>query len=247
MSWNWFHRLASPRWFYQLSGRWQPALLACSLLLLIIGLGWGLLFAPADYQQGNSYRIIFAHVPAAFLAQAIYLAIALAGAVSLIWKLKLADMLAETAAPVGASFTFLALVTGAIWGKPTWGTWWIWDARLTSMLILLFLYFGLIALRGAIQSQTVAAKATALLALVGAVNIPIIKYSVEFWNTLHQPATLKLTEKPAMALEMLLPLLLCIVAFYLFATWAVVARLRNTIIWRERRSQWVTQLLGEEK
>lgn len=243
MSWKWFHRLSSPRWFYQLSTGWMPWLAGVSCLLLITGLVWGLLFAPADYLQGNSYRIIFVHVPAAFLAQALYLAIAVAGAVSLIWKIKMADMLAKVIAPVGASFTLLALVTGAIWGKPTWGTWWVWDARLTSMLILLFLYFGLIALRGAIQSQVTAAKATALLALVGAVNIPIIKYSVEFWNTLHQPATLKLTEKPAMATEMLLPLLLCIFAFYLFATWAVIARLRNEILLRERRSGWVQQLV----
>ena len=216
MNWTFFHRLGSPKWFYDISGRWLPWLAAISALLMATGLIWGLLFAPPDYLQGNSYRIIFLHVPTAFLASAVYVMMACAGAVTLIWKIKLADVALKCMAPVGASFCLLALITGAIWGKPTWGTWWVWDARLTSVLILLFLYVGVIALRGAIRSTTTAAKACAVLTLVGVVNIPIIKFSVQWWNTLHQGATLKLTEKPAMAPEMLWPLLISILAFYLF-------------------------------
>ena len=215
------------------------------VLLLVTGLVWGLAFAPSDYLQGNSYRIVFLHVPTAFLASAVYVLMAVAGAITLIWKMKLADMVLAACAPIGASFCFLALVTGAIWGKPTWGAWWVWDARLTSMLILLFLYFGVIALRGAVQGVNTAAKACAILTLVGVVNIPIIKFSVEWWNTLHQGATLKLTEKPSMAPEMLWPLLLSIAGFYLFFCVMLTVRLRTEILDRERRTQWVRQLLGQ--
>ncbi|MDE1461536.1 heme ABC transporter permease [Spartinivicinus poritis] len=239
MKWTWFHRLGSPKWFFEKSGKWLPWLAWVSIGLLTTGVVWGLAFAPPDYLQGNSYRIIFIHVPSAFLAQACYVTMAVAGAVGLVWKMKLADMAAKCCAPIGASFTILALLTGAIWGKPTWGTWWEWDARLTSMLILLFLYLGFIALESAIDNVQTAAKACAVLALVGLVNIPIIKYSVEWWNTLHQPATLKLTEKPSMAPEMLVPLLICIAGFYCFFLVVFLYRLRNEILWRERRTQWV--------
>ena len=244
MNWTFFHRLGSPKWFYDISGRWLPWLAAISALLMATGLIWGLLFAPPDYLQGNSYRIIFLHVPTAFLASAVYVMMACAGAVTLIWKVKLADVALKCMAPVGASFCLLALITGAIWGKPTWGTWWVWDARLTSVLILLFLYVGVIALRGAIRSTTTAAKACAVLTLVGVVNIPIIKFSVQWWNTLHQGATLKLTEKPAMAPEMLWPLLISILAFYLFFTAVLLLRMRTEILTRERRTQWVQQRVG---
>ena len=245
MNWTFFHKLGSPKWFYDISGRWLPWLATISALLMATGLTWGLLFAPPDYLQGNSYRIIFLHVPTAFLASAVYVMMACAGAVTLIWRVKLADVALKCMAPVGASFCLLALITGAIWGKPTWGTWWVWDARLTSVLILLFLYIGVIALRGAIRSTTTAAKACAVLSIVGVVNIPIIKFSVQWWNTLHQGATLKLTEKPTMAPEMLWPLLISIGAFYLFFTAVLLLRMRTEILNRERRTQWVQQrLLG---
>ncbi|UYM15052.1 heme ABC transporter permease CcmC [Endozoicomonas euniceicola] len=243
MSWRFFHRLGSPRWFYEISGRWLPWLALSAALLILTGLGWGLLFAPPDYLQGNSYRIIFLHVPSAFLASAIYAMMAIAAVVSLVWKIKLADIALQCSAPIGASFCFLALVSGAVWGKPTWGTWWVWDARLTSMLILFFLYLGVIALRGAINGTHAAAKACAILALVGVVNLPIIKFSVEWWNTLHQGATLKLTSKSSMAPEMLWPLLISIVAFYLFFAVVLLLRMRAEILSRERRTQWVQALL----
>ena len=207
--------------------------------MLVVGLIWGLAFAPPDYQQGNSFRIIYIHVPAAILAQSCYLMLAVAGAVGLIWKMKLADVALQQAAPIGAWMTVIALITGAVWGKPTWGTYWVWDARLTSMLVLLFLYFGVIALGQAISNRESAAKACAVLALVGAVNIPIIKYSVEWWNTLHQPATFKITGKASMAMEMWLPLLIMIIGFYCFFATVLLMRMRLEVLRREARASWV--------
>lgn len=220
----------------------MPWLGMLAALSLSCGIVWGLLFAPADYQQGNSFRIIYIHVPSAILAQSAYVMMAVAGAVGLVWKMKLADMVAKCIAPLGASMTFLALVTGSIWGKPTWGTWWVWDARLTSMLILLFLYFGVMALQSAISDRGQAAKASAVLALVGLVNIPIIKYSVEWWNTLHQPATFTITEKPAMPAEMWVPLLIMVIGFYCFFAWVLFMRTRIEILEREWRTTWVREL-----
>lgn len=244
--WQWikrlYHRLGSPQWFYGLSQRWLPWLTAVSVVGAVVGLVMGLLYAPADYQQGNSYRIIFIHVPAALLAQSAYLMMAVAGAVFLIWRMKMAAWVASVIAPIGASFCLIALVTGAVWGKPTWGTWWVWDARLTSMLILLFLYFGVMALQKALDSAEASYKAGAILSLVGLVNIPIIKYSVDWWNTLHQPATLKLTEKPSMHPDMLIPLLIMIATTYIFFALLVVLRTRNEILWHERKRQWVKKL-----
>ncbi|KEQ17342.1 heme ABC transporter permease [Endozoicomonas numazuensis] len=243
MNWTFFHKLGSPKWFYEISGKWLPWLAILAALLMAVGLTWGLMFTPPDYLQGNSYRIIFLHVPTAFLASAIYVMMACAGVVTLVWKMKLADMALKCCAPIGASFCLMALITGAIWGKPTWGTWWVWDARLTSMLILLFLYMGVIALRGAIRTTNTAARACAILTLVGVINIPIIKFSVQWWNTLHQGATLKLTEKPSMAPEMLWPLLISIAAFYLFFTVVLFLRLRTEILDRERRTKWVHNIV----
>ncbi|TWI53889.1 heme exporter protein C [Pseudomonas duriflava] len=239
MTWTLFHKLGSPKWFYEISSRWLPGLACAAVLLLVTGTVWGLVFAPEDYQQGNSFRIIYIHVPAAFLAQSGYIFLAVAGLISLVWKMKLADVALQAAAPVGAWMTVLALVTGSIWGKPTWGTWWVWDARLTSMLILLFLYFGVIALGQAITNRDSAAKACSVLALVGVVNIPIIKYSVEWWNTLHQPATFTLTRKPAMPAEMWLPLLIMVVGFYCFFAVVVLMRMRLAVLQRESRTAWV--------
>lgn len=241
---RWFFQLASPRWCYQFTGKLIPWFAAISISLVVAGVIWGLAFAPPDYQQGNSFRIIYLHVPAAILAQSFYMLMAIAGAIGLIWKMKVADMVAKSVAPIGAALAVLALLTGAIWGKPTWGSWWVWDARLTSMLVLLFLYLGVIALNSAMESETTAAQATAVLALVGLVNIPIIKYSVEWWNTLHQPATFKLTEKPAMPAEMWMPLLVMVIGFYTIFGLALMLRLRNEILVRERRASWVKELLG---
>ena len=239
MNWTWFHKLGSPKWFYGISGRMLPWLSSAAVLLIAGGVAWGLAFAPPDYQQGNSFRIIYIHVPAAMLAQSCYVMLAVCGVVGLVWKMKIADIALQSAAPIGAWMTALALITGAIWGKPTWGSWWVWDARLTSMLILLFLYFGLIALGNAIAHRDSAAKACAVLAIVGVVNIPIIKYSVEWWNTLHQGATFTLTEKPAMPVEMWLPLLLTVLGFYCFFGAVVLLRMRLEVLKREARSSWV--------
>ncbi len=247
MNWTFFHKLGSPRWFYDLATRWQPWLLAASLLLLGTGVFWGLVFAPADYQQGNSFRIIYLHVPTAILAQSCYLMMAVAGLVGLVWRMKMADIFIAAAAPVGASVTFLALFTGAVWGKPTWGTWWVWDARLTAMLVLLFLYMGLIALRSALEDKDLVAKASAILVLVGSVNIPIIKYSVEWWNTLHQPATFKLTEKPAMPPEMWIPLLIMVIGIYCYFAVLIFMRMRTEILERERRTRWVQKLVDAQE
>ncbi|KMQ74922.1 heme ABC transporter permease CcmC [Marinobacter subterrani] len=237
--WQFFHKLGSPRWFFGIANRLMPWLLAAGLLLLMAGIVWGLAFAPKDYLQGNSYRIIFIHVPTAFIAQSIYVMMAVAAVVTLVWRMKLADVFVKAVAPVGLVLTFLALFTGAVWGKPTWGTWWIWDARLTSMLILLFLYGGVIALDRAINDEKSAARAVAVLVLVGVVNIPIIKYSVEWWNTLHQPATFKLTEKPTMPAEMWVPLLLSVLGLYLVFGWLACLRMQTEILFREQRTRWV--------
>ncbi|MBU2707092.1 heme ABC transporter permease [Zooshikella marina] len=246
MNWTWFHKLGSPKWFYEISSRWLPWLVILSLLLLVTGVVWGLAFAPAERFQGNSYRIIYIHVPAAFLAQATYVFMAIAGGVGLIWRMKMAEIAASCCAPIGASFTLLALLTGAIWGKPTWGAWWVWDARLTSMLILLFLYLGFMALQAAIDNKKTAARASAVLALVGLVNIPIIKYSVDWWFTLHQTASIKLTEKPAMPAEMYYPLFICLAGFYCFFAVVLILRLRAEILHREHKTGWVKALMSNK-
>jgi heme exporter protein C len=238
-----YHRMGSPKWFYEISAVWLPWFAIPAALFLIVGAVWGLAFAPADYQQGNSFRIIYIHVPTAILAQSAYAMMAISGAIFLIWRMKMAAWVAAAIAPIGASFCFIALITGAIWGKPTWGTWWVWDARLTSMLLLLFLYFGVMALQKAMDTEENSAKAGAILSLVGLVNIPIIKYSVEWWNTLHQPATLKLTEESTMAMEMLIPLLIMIVGFYLLFATLIFMRTRNSVLWHERKKNWVKNLI----
>ena len=243
---RWFHQWGSPKWFYERSQVWSKWLGWIALVCIPAGLIWGLLFAPEHSEQGNSYRIIYLHVPAAALAQTCYMLMAVAGLVSLVWRIKVADVVLKSAAPIGASFCFLALFTGAVWGKPTWGTWWVWDARLTSMLILLFLYFGVIALESAIQDKIIAARATALLAIVGVVNIVIIKGSVEWWNTLHQGATFSLTERPKMAPEMWQPLLVEVIGIYACFGYSLFFRSRNEILERERRTLWVKELVASK-
>lgn len=242
--WSFFHKLGSPRWFYQISGQLLPVLIVLSVGLLVWGATWGLAYAPEDYRQGNSYRIIFIHVPSAFVALAGYYVMATAGAISLIWKMKLADIVMQAAAPVGAAMTFIALFSGAVWGKPTWGTWWVWDARITSMLVLFFLYIGVIALRQAFESAEQAGKACAVLCLVGTVNIPIIYKSVDWWYSLHQPATIKVMGESSMHADMWWPLLVMIFAFYLLYGSALLLNTRLGVLRREQKTRWVEELLS---
>jgi heme exporter protein C len=222
----------------------MPWLLGATLLVLVVGVVWGLGYAPMDSKQGNSYRVIYIHVPAAFLALAGYYVMAIAGAVGMIWQMKMSYMVMRAAAPIGAILTLLALITGALWGKPTWGTWWVWDARITSMLILLFLYLGVIALQGAYQQQQTANKACAILALVGTVNIPIIYKSVDWWFTLHQPATLKLVGESSIDPSMAYPLLVMIVGFYGLYSWLLMHWVRADILQSESKTSWVKELVA---
>lgn len=240
--WLWFHKMASPAYFYDVAGRLIPWCIVATVILLLIGLIGGLVFAPADYQQGDGFRIIYVHVPSAWMSMFIYIVIAVNSAIFLIWHIKLADVVARSSAVLGASFAFLALVTGSIWGKPMWGTWWIWDARLTSELLLLFLYLGYIGLRSAIDNRRAAAKAAAILALVGVVNIPIIHYSVVWWNTLHQPASVSKFDNPSIYFSMLIPLLSMALAFKLFYLCIVLINSRSELLEQEKRSQWVKTL-----
>ena len=242
--WVWFHKLGSPRYFYSISGAMIPWLGGLCLVLMLAGLYFGLLDSPADYQQGDSVRIMYVHVPSAWMSLFVYVVMAGAGAIGLIWRMKIADVMVASAAPVGAAFTFLALVTGAIWGKPMWGTWWVWDARLTSELVLLFLYFGIIALRAAIDDPRTAARACAVLALVGVINIPIIHYSVEWWNTLHQPATISKFDKPSLHVSMMIPLLVMALAFKLYFATTLLMSARCEVLEREKNSTWVRELLA---
>lgn len=242
-----YHQFASPPYFYRISGLWLPYIMGLCALLFVYGLYSGLILAPIDYEQGEAYRIIFVHVPAAWMSMFIYMVMATTGAIALIWRLKLAEIVMISSAPIGASFTFLALATGSIWGKPMWNTWWVWDARLTSELLLLFLYFGVMALYNAIEDRRTAARAVAILAIVGVVNIPIIHYSVEWWNTLHQGPTVTKFDKPSIHLSMLIPLLIMAVAFKLFYIGSLFMRVRSEILQREQKSKWVTDLLELHK
>ncbi|MDF9392221.1 MULTISPECIES: heme ABC transporter permease [Methylococcus] len=242
--WTFFHKLASPKYFYRISGKLIPWLGTITAVLFVSGLYFGLFKAPPDYQQGESYRIMFVHVPAAWMSLFIYTFMAVLYAIHLIWNIKLADVMASSSAAMGASFTFLALATGSLWGKPMWGTWWVWDARLTSELILLFLYLGYIALVSAIEDKRTAARAGGLLILVGVVNIPIIHYSVEWWNTLHQGPTVTKLDKPSIHPSMLLPLLLMALAFQCYYFTLVLVRARTELLERERRSAWIKELFG---
>jgi len=242
--WVFFHKWASPRYFYRLSGAVIPWLWALTLLLLLGGLYLGLFVAPPDYQQGQSYRIIFVHVPSAWMSLFIYTFMAVLSGIYLIWNIKLADVMVRSSAMLGASFTFLALATGSLWGKPMWGAWWVWDARLTTELILLFLYLGYLALVSAIEDTRTAARAGGVLILVGVVNIPIIHYSVEWWNTLHQGATVTKLDKPSIHVSMLIPLLLMAGAFQLYYFSLVLMRARVELLEREWRSEWVREMMG---
>ena len=244
--WKILYQLASPKAFYTLSGRLIPWLAVSAALVLFAGLLWGLVFAPADYQQGDAFRIIYVHVPCAFLSMSLYAGMGFLALLLLVWRIKLAGLMLTIVAQTGACMAFLALVTGSIWGKPMWGTWWVWDARLTSELILLFLYAAILATGNAYQNKEQGDKIVAILTLVGLVDLPIIHYSVYWWNTLHQGSTLSVFSKPKIDASMLYPLLLTLVGFSLYAALVILLRARNEVLLRERRQTWVRALVDVE-
>jgi heme exporter protein C len=237
---NWF-KYSSPQSFFPLAGALIPWFSIAAAVLAIIGLYIGFFVAPTDATQGESYRIIFIHVPAAWMSMFIYLVMAFWGAMALAFNTRLSGMMASALAPTGALFTFVALWTGALWGRPTWGAYWVWDARLTSELILLFLYIGFMALHAAIDDARRADKAAAVLALVGVVNIPIIYFSVKWWNTLHQGASVSLTKAPTMAATMFAGMMVMALAFWMYSIAVALVRVRCLILERERNSDWVVQ------
>lgn len=239
-----FHRSASPRWFFGGSRKWMIGLYSAGVALVLAGSVWGLAFVPPERYQGDSFRILFVHVPAASLAQSIYVAIAVAGLVHLVWRLKMADLFIAAAAPVGMGITAAALATGIIWGMPTWGAGWVWDARTVSTLALLLLFFGLLALRQAVPRPERAAMAVSLLAVVGVVNIPLIKYSVTWFTTLHQPPSITLGERPTIAPIYLWPLAINALGYYCFAAGVVIAALRERILARDGGTDWVRTWLA---
>jgi len=229
-------RFANPARFMRVSGVMLPWLGAASAGVLGLGLCWSLLLAPPDYQQGESVRIMFVHVPAAMMAEGVYYLIAAASFVALVWRHPLADIAGQAAAPIGAGFTLVCLATGSLWGRPMWGAWWVWDARLTSVLVLFFLYLGYIALVNAFDDASRGARAGALLALVGVVDLPIIKFSVNWWNTLHQPASILRVGGPSIDISMLLPLLVMAAGFALLFLWLLVLRMRTALNERKARA-----------
>ena len=235
---------SSPKNFYPLAGKMIPWFGWSAAILTLVGLYIGLVMAPTDYQQGDSYRIIFIHVPAAWMSMFIYLVMAAYSIIALVWNIKMSEMMATALAPTGAMFTFLALWTGALWGKPTWGAYWVWDARLTSELILLFLYIGFISLQNAIDDPRRAARASGLLAIVGAINVPIIYFSVKWWNTLHQGASVSITKAPTMAAIMFAGMLVMAFAFWMYTIAVVLIRVRSIILERERQTAWVEELVA---
>lgn len=238
-----FHRFANPARFMAIAAIILPWMIALTVALLVLGLYFALLASPADYQQGETVRIMYVHVPAAWMALFIYVAMAAASGSFLIWRHPLADVFAQAAAPLGAAFTAAALITGSLWGKPMWGTWWVWDARLTSMLILFFLYLGYIALSQAFDDRMRGARAAAVLALVGVINVPIIKFSVDWWNTLHQPASVIKTTGPAIDPSMLLPLLLMAAGMKAYFLVVVILRMRVQLL--SRRLQVLKMMAAE--
>jgi heme exporter protein C len=243
--WKWINSYAKPDKAYLLCNQLLPwfALLAC--VALPLGLVWGLAYAPTDYQQFDVYRIIYLHVPSSTQSMTTYLAMAIAAFVGIVWQWRTAFTAMIALAPVGAVITFVSLFTGAVWGKPTWGTWWIWDARLTSQLILMFLYLGVIALYVSFDDKQQAGKAAGIMAIVGVINIPIIKYSVEWWNTLHQPASISKIDKPSMPAEMATPLIIAILGMVGFIGVVVLIRLKSELIKRDAHRPWVAEFLAD--
>ncbi len=243
---NWY-KYASPQAFYPLAGKMIPWFWTLAAIFGIAGLYVGFLVAPTDAQQGEGYRIIFLHVPASWMSMFIYLVMAFWAGLGLAFNFRLSGMMATALAPTGALFAFLSLWTGALWGKPMWGAWWVWDARLTSELILLFLYVGFIALQSAIDDPRRADKAGAILALVGVINVPIIYFSVKWWNTLHQGSSVSLTKSPSMAMTMLWGMLLCALACWMYAIAVALMRVRMIMLERERHTEWVREELASKE
>jgi len=239
---NWF-KYSSPQTFYPLAGKMVPWFMVPAAFLGVAGLYIGLFVAPTDFQQGEAYRVIFIHVPAAWMSMFIYVVMAFWAGIGLAFNTRLSSMMAHALAPTGALMTFIALWTGSLWGRPTWGTWWVWDARLTSELILLFLYIGYMSLAAAIDDPRRGDKASAVLALVGVVNVPIIYFSVQWWNTLHQGASVSISRAPGMASTMLIGMLVMVFAFWAYAIAAALMRVRIVIRERERNSAWVRDAL----
>jgi heme exporter protein C len=239
-----FWKFSSPQTFYPVAKKLSVIFFVLAAVLTIWGLYIGFFVAPTDFQQGESYRIIFIHVPAAWMSMFIYLVMAFWAGVGLIWNTRLSSMMAHALAPTGAMMTFVALWTGALWGRPTWGTWWVWDARLTSELVLLFLYVGYIVLRSSIDDPRRGDRASAVLALVGVVNVPIIYFSVQWWNTLHQGASVSLTKSPSMASSMLLGMLVMALAFWMYSIAVSLIRVRKIIRQRESNASWLSESVG---
>jgi heme exporter protein C len=235
------HRFANPARFQRLAGAVLPWSAGATVVLFAAGLWYALFFSPPDYQQGETVRIMYVHVPSAWMAMFVYANLAIAGAIGLVWKHPLAELAAKAMAPIGATFTAICLVTGSLWGQPMWGTWWVWDARLTSVLILFFLFLGHIALNNAFDDVTRGSRAAAVLALVGAVNLPIIKFSVDWWNTLHQPASITRLDAPAVDPSMLKPLLLMAFAFLFYFITVAILRIRAEIAARKLRTLRLAQ------
>jgi heme exporter protein C len=235
-------KYAAPQTFYPLAGKLIPWFAIGAVVFIMYGLYLGLFVAPTDFQQGEGYRIIFVHVPAAWFSMFLYVVMAVYAILGLTLNAKLSYMMARSIAPTGAMFTFVALVTGAFWGKPMWGAWWVWDARLTSELILLFLYIGYLSLQSAIDDRSRADKASAILAIVGVINVPIIYFSVKWWNTLHQGASVSLTKSPAMAAVMLKGMLVMAIGFWLYSIVVILLRVRREIEDRERNAAWLQEV-----
>jgi heme exporter protein C len=243
-TWTWFHRLASPPHVFAFAQRWTKWFGAAAGIAMVVALVGGLVLAPPDYQQKDAFRMVYVHAPSAWLSLMIYTTMAVAAAVGLIWRMKVAHAAAAACAPLGAWFTVVALGTGMLWGKPMWGAYWVWDPRLTSELVLLFLYLGYMGLRAGIEDATKADKASGVLAVVGVVNVPIIKFSVEWWNSLHQTPTVMQMGKPKMDGDMLWPLLLMFVAFALYFVAVLLTRLRAELLRRERNASWVREVVA---
>jgi heme exporter protein C len=244
MDWTWFHRLASPPHIYRVAGTLTPWFAWPAGLLIVSALYAGLFLAPPDYQQGEGFRMIYVHAPSAWLSVMIYGVMATAAAVGLIWRMKVAHAAAASCAAIGASFTFVSLVTGMLWGKPMWGTYWVWDPRLTAQLVLLILYLGYMALRSGIDDLGRADRASAVLAIIGVVNLPIIRYSVEWWNSIHQAPSVMKMERPSMPFDMLAPLLMMLLGFTLLFAAVMLVRMRAEVLRRERGATWVKEVVS---
>lgn len=241
----WLHKLGSPPIFYRLAGTLRPWFLALALIAGAVGLYGGLVLAPADYQQGDAYRIIFIHVPSAWMSLFVYAAMGGASFIALVWRLKLAEAVAMESAPIGAAFTFITLVTGSLWGKPMWGTWWTWDARLTSELVLLFLYLGVIGLYHAFEDRRQGARAAAFLAIIGIINVPIVHFSVNWWNTLHQGSTIRILGPSKISASMLWPLLIMVVATKSYYVASLFGRVRADLLELEGGKEWVRRIAAD--